>query len=92
MASSFVQDKGEIIFYTWDFSDILDNYTIVSYTVTESSGHCIITNKTNTPTTVTALINTSNAEVTKLYRVVCNILTTNNERLEKTITIIIMEG
>jgi len=92
MANAFVQDPSEVLFYTWDFSDLLGNYTISSGSVVEETGDCSITGLTNTTTSVSAKVDTSSATVGSIYRIVCNVTSSNAETFEKTITILVMEG
>ena len=92
MANAFVQDPSEILFYTWDFSDLLGNYTISTATVTESTGDVVISGVTNTTTSVSAKIDTSDTTSTSIYRIVCTIVSDNNETFQRTITILAMEG
>jgi hypothetical protein len=92
MANAYVQDPSEVLFYTWDFSDLLGNYTISSGSVAEATGDCSITGLTNTTTSVSAKVDTSSATVGSIYRVVCTITSSNAETFEKTITILVMEG
>ena len=58
MANAFVRPK-QVLFYTWDFSDLLGNYTISSGSVAEATGDCSITGLTNTATSVSAKVDTS---------------------------------
>jgi len=92
MANAYVQDPSEVMFYTWDFSDLLGNYTISSASVAEATGDCSITSVSNTSTAVTAKVDTSSATVGSIYRIVCTITSSNAETFEKTISIIVMEG
>lgn len=92
MANAFVQDTSEVLYYTWDFTDLLGNYTISSASVAEASGDCSISETSNTTTSVSAKVDTSSATVGSIYRIVCTITSNNTETFEKTISIIVMEG
>ncbi len=92
MANAFVQDPSEELFYTWDFSDLLGSYAISTATVTESTGDVVISDVSNTTTSVSAKLNTAGTTSTSIYRVVCTIVSDNDETFQRTITILAMEG
>lgn len=92
MANAYVQDPSEVLFYTWDFSDLLGNDTISSGSVAEATGDCSITSVSNTSTSLTAKVDTSSATVSNIYRIIGTITSSNAETFEKTITILVMEG
>ena len=92
MANAYVQDPSEVLFYTWDFSDLLGNYTISTASVAEATGDFSISSVTNTTTSVSAKVDATSATVGVIHRVICTITTNNSETFEKTITILVMEG
>lgn len=92
MANAYVQDPSEVLFYTWDFSDLLGNYTISSGSVAEATGDISISSVSYTTTSVSAKVDATSANVEGIYRAICTITTSGSETYEKTITILVMEG
>ena len=92
MANAYVQDPSEVLFYTWDFSDLLGNYTISTASVAEATGDLSISSVSYTTTSVSAKVDATSANVEDIYRVICTITTSGLETYEKTITILVMEG
>ena len=90
MPTEFIQTKAEQIFYTWDFTDIINGNHIDSFQI-DSDG-LTIASSSKANKSVSAKVITSNAEVSKIYRLVCTANISSLEVLQIIISILIVEA
>lgn len=88
MADQFLKDPSAILDYQFDWSDWLGSDTILSNTVTASSG-LTVTTSTATTTAVTAWLSGGTAGTS--YTVTNRIVTTGGRTDERTITIQVID-